>query len=285
MKKYIINGSIFLLVIVLVVSLCSCSRSSTFEGLSASNNVLSLSRDTSGLGKITSTDKLTTTNVLFSTGNPIPSSPPKESDADSTFCAFIEDTSLKIAKRSQVSVVAPAKPSTWTVIWNSSIAGYTGNELKMADNVLNLDTMQLGVGTAGSYAKLTVEGDLVICNAGGVAVWSLVASQLSLITAATNDYLKRGSRIYKSVDIEALNASYENFNSYIKKINLTDKSTLDTYKKLARIRNKMDFDIQELSGLSNSKINASKEMLQSGMYLNLGITILVTSVFILISTR
>jgi hypothetical protein len=155
----------------------------------------------------------------------------------------------------------------------------------MVSNVLYLGTTQLGAGTDGTYAKLTIEGDLVICNAANVTVWSLVANQLDLITKETNEYLSMSSRTDRSLNESALNQRYTNFNNYINNLNLTDMTLLTTYTKLKRIRNKMDFQIQELNGVGNSKINTSNETLQSTMYLNLGIAVLVSSVFILISTR
>jgi len=311
MKKDILNACIFLLIIVLVASLCSCTAQ--VEGLTIPNT--GLPRDSAGINKITTADKLTdTSNMLFSTG-PTPSAPSKESDDDSKYCAYIDGTSLKIAKRntrSTPTVVAsdavpetPANPvtgspmvpgtpavlaspstnSTWTVIWDSTQAGYTGTELKMVSNVLYLGTIQLGAGTGGTYAKLTIEGDLVICNSLDVAVWSLVANQLDLITQETNEYLSMSSRTDRSLNESALNQRYTNFNNYINNLNLTDTALLTTYTELKRIRNKMDFQIQELNGVGNSKLNTSNETLQSTMYLNLGIAVLVSSVFILISTR
>jgi hypothetical protein len=312
MKKDIVNACIFLLIIVLVASLCSCPR---IEGLTTSSG---LDRDYTGINKITNVPAgtlTTTSNMLFSTGDPTPNAAPKESDPNSNFCAYIDGTSLKIAKRTIVSTAAvvaapavapmpadpltgtpeifaspevfgsPATKSTWTVIWNSTLAGYSGNELKMVGTVLQLGETQLGAGTGGEYAKLTIEGDLVICNAANVTVWSLVANQLDLITQLTNEYLNMSSRTDRSVYETPLNQSYTNFNNYVNSLNLTNDALSDTYEKLKRIRHKMDFQIQELNGVANSKINTSNETLQSTMYLNLGIAVLVASVFILISTR
>lgn len=287
MKKDIVNACIFLLIIVLVASLCSCPRIEGFATEEITSpikmSLVPVETDAPGIIKVIGVIKLTNANLLFSTDNPMPDAV-KASDANSSFCAFIDDTSnsLKIAKKPK----ANEPQGKWQVIWDSKVAGFTGSELKMVDNVLHLGNMQLGAGKDGTYAKLTIEGDLVICNDAHVTVWSLVANQLDLITQQTNEYLNMSSRIDRSFDINNLSDSYANLNTYVNSLNLTDRSLYDvTYKKLVRIRHRMDFEIKELNGVSNSKINTSNEMLQSTMYLNLGIAVLVTSVFILISTR
>ena len=303
MKKDIINGSIFLLAIVLVVLLCSCTQTnSNMECFSASldndgNPYFILKPKTEGIGKITNSEKLTNeaTSILFNADVPdlkpnlglAPARaplPPTAGDVSSRYCAFIDtNSSLKIAKAANPT--SEENKNRWNIIWDSKLSGYTGNELKMDGNVLKLGNTQLGSGIGGVYAKLDIAGDLVICNEKNVAVWSLLASEYSSFETNTNNYLTKNLRSERSNLIDAWKSMYLNVDRYAKNISVTSEQQKETYEKLKNIRNKMDFDINELNGLSNSKITSSIETLQSSMYLNLGITVLATSVFILILTR
>jgi hypothetical protein len=303
MKKDIINGSIFLLAIVLVVLLCSCTQTnSNMEDFSASldndgNPHLILEPKTEGIGKITTSEKLTNeaTSILFNADVPdlkpnlglAPARaplPPKASDVSSRYCAFIDtNSSLKIAKAS--APTSKKNKNRWNIIWDSKLSGYTGNELKMDGEALKLGGNQLGFGIGGVYAKLDIAGDLVICNKKNVAVWSLLASEYSSFETKSRDYLSKTDRTERGELIDAWKSMYLNVDRYTKNISVTSEQQKATYEKLKNIRNKMDFEINQLNGLSNSKISSSIETLQSSMYLNLGITVLATSVFILILTR
>lgn len=301
MKKDIINGSIFLLVIVLVVSLCTCSKTnSNAEGFSASlddngNPYLILKPQTVGIGKITNSEKLTTNaaSILFNADVPnlepklAPAPPPaflKAGDVSSRYCAFIDtNSSLKIAKASNPT--SKKNKNRWNIIWDSKLSGYTGNELRMDGEALKLGGNQLGFGIGGVYAKLDIAGDIVICNEKNVAVWSLIESEYSTVRTKTDEYLSKNTRSERGELIDALKSTYLNLDRYAKNISITSEQQEATYEKLKRIRNKMDFEINELNGLSNSKISSSIETLQSSMYLNLGIAVLATSLFILILTR
>lgn len=301
MKKDIINGSIFLLAIVLVVLLCSCTQTnSNMEDFSASldndgNPHLILEPKTEGIGKITTSEKLTNeaTSILFNAdvpdlkpnlGRRRAPLPPKASDVSSRYCAFIDtNSSLKIAKAS--APTSKKNKNRWNIIWDSKLSGYTGNELKMDGETLKLGGNQLGFGIGGVYAKLDVTGDLVICNEKNVAVWTLLASEYSSVETKSRDYLSKDKRSERGELIDALRSTYLNLDRYTKNISVTSEQQKATYEKLKNIRNKMDFEINQLNGLSNSKISSSIETLQYSMYLNLGITVLATSVFILILTR
>ena len=347
MKKNIVAACIFLLIILLVALLCSCSSRGQLEGYATTNGTLTFVRGFQGIGKITSSNPLTnTSSVLFSTGRSTPSNP-KESDPESKFCAIIEGTTLKIAKRTTESLAAdltaanaakekavtdkavadaakaaidpngadalsqtqaadlvisaavqaiataeaaiaavPSTPSTWTVVWDSSLSGYSGSDqLRIVNGTLVFGGTILSADIIGSDAKLTMEGDLILRNSTGATVWSLIAYELNAINDWMSAYFRRGSRVYRSTEYEEINRKYDNFKIYVDSLEKNTPELGITYSKLKNIRDKMDFELSELNGLSNSKVDVSNKTLESSMYLNLGITVLAASLFILIATR
>jgi len=348
MKKDIVAACIFLLIILIMVLLCSCSSRGKFEGYATQDNIVTFARKYQGIGKITGNTFLTNepNSVLFSTGRSNPSNQ-LESDSDSDFCAIIDGTALKIAKRTTesrdadltsanaakqkaisdkaaadaakaaidlnsadalsqtqaadliISAAAQAitnadiaigavqsTPSTWTVVWDSSLSGYSGSpQLKLVNGLLMFGDANLSDEVSGSYVKLTTEGDLILCNSNGVTAWSLIAHELDAINNWLSAYFRRGSRIYRAVEYEDINRQYDNFKTYIDKVNKNTPELQITYDKLKKLRHQLDFEIGELNGLSNSKVDVSNQTLEYSMYLNLGITVLAASLFILIVTR
>jgi hypothetical protein len=351
MKKNIVAACIFLLIILLITLLCSCSMRGQLEGYATIDKTIEFARGFQGIGKITSSTPLTdaaggNSAVLFSTGASTPSNP-KESDADSKFCAIIEGTALKIAKLATASVApdltaantakekaisdkaaadaalaaidlnsddalskksaaesaiaaatkavadaesaiaaVPSTPSKWTVVWDSSLSGYLGSsQLRLPGGNLVFGNTILSGNVIGLDAKLTKEGDLILRNASGATVWSLVAHELNTINDWMTAYFGRGSRVYRSTDYEEITRKYDNFKTYVDSLEKNTDVVSEVYKKLKNIRYKMDFELSELNGLSNSKVNVSNQTLESSMYLNLGITVLAASLFILIATR
>lgn len=135
--------------------------------------------------------------------------------------------------------------------------------------------------------SFTDGGDLVIKKTDGKIIWSLLASETKSINDDIRKYLNKGSRIYSSTELTNLNTKITNYDTYVS--NLPDSSTafdLTTeYKELDKIRKKMDFEIGELNGKDGSKLAVSNNTLQSAMYLNVGITVLAASLFVLIATR
>ena len=348
MKKNIVAACIFLLIILLITLLCSCSMRGQLEGYATIDKTIEFARGFQGIGKITSSTPLTNgSSVLFSTGATSTTPNPTESDADSKFCAIIEGTALKIAKLATASVAAdltaanaakdkalsdkaaadaalaaidqnsddalskrneaqsaiadatkavadaeaaiaavPSTPSKWTVVWDSSLSGYLGsNQLRLPGGNLVFGNTILSGNVIGLDAKLTKEGDLILRNSSGATVWSLVAHELNTINDWMTAYFGRGSRVYRSTDYEEITRKYDNFKTYVDSLEKNTDVVSEVYKKLKNIRYKMDFELSELNGLSNSKVNVSNQTLESSMYLNLGITVLAASLFILIATR
>ena len=278
MKKNIII-SLFLLLLIVMFGSCACSRgySEGFTG-SGSPETVSLS-DTSPL--IISLDKDATnfdiTKLLSSAATL----------AVNNYVAFIDTTSrsLKIAKVTNTT-------SLGNVIWDSFKSNPSWKTSTSSTDKLSLTASGLTIGTATIVSGLTnattlaiFEGDLVIRDASSNVLWSLLDSELQSAKAAVNAYVGSTSNITNGVGLQDLTAKLQNLDNYIKALPATTTTDLAAQKTMAELRRQMDFEIGELNGNGGSKLAVSTNTLQSTMYLNLGITVLAASLFVLIVTR
>jgi hypothetical protein len=132
-----------------------------------------------------------------------------------------------------------------------------------------------------------IDGDLVIKDASTPpkVLWSLLDSELQTAKAAVNAYVGSTSNITNAVGRPALIDKLQNLDNYIKALPASTETDLAVQKTMAELRRQMDFEIGELNGKNGSKLAVSTNTLQSTMYLNLGITVLAASLFVLIVTR
>ena len=289
MKKNIIISLVLLLLIVMFGS-CACSRgysegftgSGSPETVTLSDTLILISLDKD----VTTFDK----TQLLSNAAAL---------AVNNYVAFIDETSgsLKIAK-----VASPATQGK--VIWDSA----KSNPLwKTSTPPAATDKLTLtSTGSSPTYtAKLTlglvdivnttittqattlaiVDGDLVIKDASSNVLWSLLDSELQSAKAAVNAYVGSTSNITNGVGRQALINKLQNLDNYIQALPATTATDLAAQKTMAELRRQMDFEIGELNGNGGSKLAVSTNTLQSTMYLNLGITVLAASLFVLIVTR
>ncbi len=172
-------------------------------------------------------------------------------------------------------------------IWesNKSNLSWRGNKLILNDDSLKLGDTTIAIGFTGANVLTLLYGDLVIKNSRGQVVWSLLSDEIQTTNAMVKEYIERGSRIYQSIELEALTSKLKNYDNYINNLSITNTIDLSNYKALAEIRRQMDFEISQLNGKDGSKLAVSTNTLQSAMYLNLGITVLAASLFVLIATR
>lgn len=179
----------------------------------------------------------------------------------------------------------------WDVIWESyeSDRDWTGNSLRLS-SANNTTTLTLGskrianVSGTGTKVEL-IDGDLVIKTANGNVIWSLLSDEIKSTNAMTREYINRGSRIYQTIELDKLKKKLSNYDTYTNNLTLAEDSDRDHHNKLVELRRQMDFEIGQLNGKDGSKLAVSTNTLQSTMYLNLGITVLAASLFVLIVTR
>ncbi len=172
-------------------------------------------------------------------------------------------------------------------IWesNKSNNSWKGDKLILESNSLKLGDAGIASGLTDADTLALLYGDLVIKNKKGEVIWSLLADEIQTTNAMVEDYLKIESLIDKSRKLDELKDKLTNYEKYINNLSITDESDLNNYKELAEIRRQMDFEISQLNGKNGSKLAISTNTLQSAMYLNLGITVLAASLFVLITTR
>lgn len=172
-------------------------------------------------------------------------------------------------------------------IWesNKSNNSWKGDKLILEGNSLKLGDAGIASGLTDADTLALLYGDLVIKNTKGEVIWSLLADEIQTTNAMVKDYLNSGSRIDQSLKLNELTEKLKNYDNYINNLSITDEYDLNNYKELAEIRRQMDFEISQLNGKNGSKLAISTNTLQSAMYLNLGITVLAASLFVLITTR
>ncbi len=179
--------------------------------------------------------------------------------------------------------------TTWDVIWDSyeSNSSWTGStQLTLSGTQLALSNdNKIVTGLTGADSLTLVDGDLVIKNTDGKVIWSLLSDEIKSTNKMTREYINRGSRIYQTLEMDKLKSKLSNYDKYTNNLNLAETSDLEIHKKLVEIRRQMDFEIGQLNGKDGSKLAVSTNTLQSTMYLNLGITVLAASLFVLIATR
>lgn len=190
------------------------------------------------------------------------------------FSARLENGAFKIYKNG-------------AVIWasNKSNPTWTGSTLKIQDGSLKIGDSNIITGLIGADKLTLIYGDLVIKNDNDQVIWSLLSDEIQSTNNAVKEYITRGSRIYQSIELEYLKGKLLNYDNYINNMNFTNSADDKNYKALAELRRQMDFEISQLNGKDGSKLAVSTTTLQSAMYLNLGITVLAASLFVLIATR
>ena len=291
MKKNIIISLVLLLLIVMFGSI-ACSRghrySEGFVGTAvgdATTETVSSLTTPALIVSLTTTTNFDTTKLLSNA-----------TLAVNNYVAFIDATSgsLKIAKLTSAA--------QGNVIWDSAESNPSWKATAPATDKLTLTstvtssqyTAKLTLGlvdivnttTTTQATTLTiVDGDLVIKDSSQKVLWSLLDSELQSAKAAVNAYVGSTSNITNGVGLPALTTKLQNLDNYIKALPATTATDLAAQKKMAELRRQMDFEIGELNGNGGSKLAVSTNTLQSTMYLNLGITVLAASLFVLIVTR
>ena len=178
--------------------------------------------------------------------------------------------------------------TTWDVIWDSyeSNSSWTGStQLTLSGTELKLGNAPIATGLTGAFSLTLVDGDLVIKNTDSKVIWSLLSDEIKSTNKMTREYINRGSRIYQTLELDKLKSKLSNYDKYTNNLNLAENSDRNNHNKLVEIRRQMDFEIGQLNGKDGSKLAVSTNTLQSTMYLNLGITVLAASLFVLIATR
>lgn len=274
MKKHIIISIVIILLIVSVGSIaCSRGHMEGFKGVSGGNTeTLTLSSTISK--PVTSVTVNTSLNNATLLG----------SLTKDDYVAFIDENtnSLKISKITDAG--AQGK-----VIWDSkkSKPSWTGNKLTLSNTSLTIGDgdAKIAAGLSGANELTFLHGDLVIKNSSDQAIWSLLSDEIQSTNLAVKEYITRGSRIYQSIELDYLKNKLANYDNYIKNLSSSTYTDKTNHKKIVEVRRQMDFEISQLNGKGGSKLAVSTTTLQSAMYLNLGITVLAASLFVLIATR
>lgn len=260
-----------------------------FLWLGCKNNEGFSVTDLPSLTSLSLTSLTSTSNVLADT-NAI---------ATANYCAFIDTTSnaLKIAKKDTSS-------SSWKVIWSSELSDpkWIGTPVTFvaatssAPAKIMIGDQTIGSGgttpaSVGTSAKLTDSGDLVIItDASNKIVWSLVGQELETAKKKLNDYYTLSEHSDRSTALTELQKKLTNFSTYIKAVglNLENPASAELMKAhamLVQARHQMDFDLDELNGVANSKVVSSQNGVNSSLYVNLMATTLAVSLFLLVATR
>jgi hypothetical protein len=181
--------------------------------------------------------------------------------------------------------------SNWTVIWESIISNkdFTGNTLTLSGNQLILGTNVIVGGVTGSTSVELVNGDLLVKNISDEVLWSLLDQEINTAKSEVQTYMQSSETVRATLNAgNELKDKLTNLKNYVSQI----ESTLDNgninqslYTKMVDIRRRMDFELTEINNSSGSKINISQTTLQSTMYVNLAITVLVASLFVLLYSR
>ena len=282
MKKIIIVTSIVILLAVLIFA----NTDRVSEGFdSKTTNV--------GPGGMSIRTTLDGTNVMF---NDISDNPTATGFANSTYAVYLDNATKALMISKQVT------PNKWTSIWNSKSSNplWTGSSVYLSNNNKNVH-LKINTAIIGSVpydssnlAKLVIKpnGDLVIKN-GELQLWSLYAQELENATIATNEYNKFTSNLDQYVAKARLVDQLNNATQYLRNVDVASDYVesnsnikLDSiYKSLTDIRANMDYELTELNGVANSKVNVSQMGLNSYMYVNLMATVLAMSLVVLIVTR
>jgi hypothetical protein len=290
MKKNIII-SLALLLLIVMIGMCACSRGHMYsEGFAGTGTPETVPLSGTPLDSLAK-DAATFDNIKLLSNT-------TDTLVAGKYVAFIDAAtgSLKIAKVTSAT--------SGDVIWDSAksnplwkAAAPIAGELKLTSGgSLSSYTTQLILGsvpivnitTTTQANNLTmIDGDLVIKDASTPpkVLWSLLDSELQTAKAAVNAYVGSTSNITNAVGRPALIDKLQNLDNYIKALPASTETDLAVQKTMAELRRQMDFEIGELNGKNGSKLAVSTNTLQSTMYLNLGITVLAASLFVLIVTR
>ena len=297
MKKNVILSLVFITLILLIGS-CACScehnymegftQTVTAATLSApktykyTNNELAAA-DVSKIQSITTNSALTTANVLIETGA-------DKTLTTSDYCAILDTNSSATAKG---LMILKKNNVDWQVIWASNLSNalWHGSSLTLA----NAGTLIIGGNNIAEFAVPTdgtdaltltlVDGDLLITK-GPKLLWSLLDSELSSAKSKVELYMKSSETDRVNLNFnDKLKNKLKNLNTYIDGIRPTLGDESDNYKKIDDIRHKMDFELSEINRTSGTKLNLSQTTLQSTMYVNLAISVLAVSLFVLLYSR
>ena len=272
MKKNIILSIVFLLLIFNFGLLYDTNT--RVEGMD-SLVTFNIPGTPSTIDRINSSNTLTMTNVLVQPGRTL---------SNSAFCAKISEGQLKLMKNQNSG-------SNWTVIWESIISSknFTGNTLTLSGNRLVLGTNVIVDGLTGATSVELVNGDLLVKNISNDVLWSLLDQEINTAKSEVQSYMQSSETVRATLNARnELKDKLTNLKNYVSQI----ESTLDNgdvnqglYTKMINVRRRMDFELTEINNSSGSKINISQTTLQSTMYVNLAITVLIASLFVLLYSR
>ena len=312
MKKNVILSLVFI-TLILLIGFCACSCEHNYmEGFTQTNtgtNPITYSYNipfaTTPITSITAASELISTKVLIEST--------ETALVNSDYCAILDNTSakrglmiLKVISHGSPAVeasldgVTPAvitEPGNWQVIWASINSNTTwfGSPLTLASTGLTIGgNNKIAVFTVptdgtGTLALTLVDGDLLIKKDTKV-VWSLLDSELNSAKSEVETYMKSNETVRGTLNAKLRN-KLQNLNTYYEGIKETLTASdelannLTNYQKMVDIRHKMDFELSEINGTSGSKLNISQTTLQSTMYVNLAISVLAVSLFVLIYSR
>jgi hypothetical protein len=203
----------------------------------------------------------------------------------SQFCAIIQGNRLKIFKK------LDGNNNDWDQIWVSNISNkfFSGDNLKLTATELTIGSNTIVTGLEDAYSLELVEGDLLIKNSDSDVLWSLLDQEIKTAKTDVKIYMSSSETVRATLNgRNELKDKLTNLKYYVENIESTlDNSEVNpkNYAKMADIRRRMDFELSEINNASGSKINVSQTTLQSTMYMNLGITILATSLIVLLYSR
>jgi hypothetical protein len=264
MKKNIILSIVFLIFIFLFGILYGSNRRA--EGMVTGNNT------TTTIDKITLTTQLDATNILVEKDKTLKTS---------AFCAIIDANQLKILKNPDDD------STTWDEIWvsNRSNKLFSGDKLTLSSTNLGIGINKIVTGFVGATSLELVDGDLLIKKDSSV-LWSLLDQEINTAKSDVKTYMSSSETVRATLNANGeLKDKLTNLNAYVMGIEDTLKIDEASYKKMVGIRHQMDFELSEINGANGTKINVSQTELQSTMYLNLAIAVLVTSVVVLLYSR
>ena len=324
MKKNVILSLVFI-TLILLIGFCACSCEHNYmegftqiPGTSSTPITYSIPLSTPTIQSISTTSELTTTTTTTTTKILIEFGTSKTL-TNSDYCAILETSSnatvkglmiLKNTAHGNLEVLAsldgvtpaithkPAVPGVWNVIWASNLSNalWHGSPLTLA----NAGTLKIGGNNiianftvptdgTGTLALTLVDGDLLIKKDTKV-LWSLLDSELNSAKSEVETYMKSNETVRATLNAKLRN-KLQNLNTYYEGIKETLTASdelannLTNYQKMVDIRHKMDFELSEINGTSGSKLNISQTTLQSTMYVNLAISVLAVSLFVLIYSR
>ena len=316
MKKNVILSLVFITLILLIGS-CACSCEHNYmEGFTQTVGppiTYSIPLTQNTIASISVGEKLEEDTVLIESGT-------DKTLATSDYCAILETNSSATAKglmilkktspgnlavSASVDGATTAVDSAWKVIWASSIsdAHWVGSPLTLTSTALTIATSVTGNNKIAGFTvpsnlldadllELTlVDGDLLI-KKGTKVLWSLFDSELSSAKSEVENYMKSNETVRSTMNgRDELKIKLQNLNTYFagiqNKLNIGSDAVNNAanYQKMVDIRHKMDFELSEINGASGTKLNLSQTTLQSTMYVNLAISVLAASLFVLLYSR